>query len=105
MNNRPISRVAVGVAIGTMLYLFVSVAAFGVRSAALGMILLPGLYLLLAPVPILARFGMTDGNWLIQGPTTAGYVLLICLYTAAAYFLTRAIEQMIQGYPGVKAQP
>lgn len=104
MKDRPFSRVAAGAAVVTMTYLTFAVFAFAVRSPTLNLILLPGYFLLIAPVPILAVVGLSAGGWLIAEPNTAGFVLLIALYTTGAYFLADSIERRLKKRSRAKAQ-
>jgi hypothetical protein len=104
MKNRPFSKVAAGAAIVTMTYLIFAVFAFAVRSPTLNLVLLPGYFLLIAPVPILAVVGLSSGGWLIAEPNTAGLVLLIALYTTGAYFLADSIERRLKKRSRAKAQ-
>jgi len=104
MKDRPFSKVAAGAAVVTMTYLIFAVFAFAVRSPTLNLILLPGYFLLIAPVPILAVLGLSAGGWLIAEPNTAGLVLLIALYTTGVYFLADSIEQRLRKRSCAKAQ-
>jgi hypothetical protein len=79
-----------------MVYLILAIFAFAVPSPALNLVLLPGYFLLIAPAPILAVVGLSAGGWLIAEPNTAGFVLLIALYTTGAYFLADFIERRWQ---------
>jgi hypothetical protein len=87
-----------------MAYLVLSVFAFAVRSPALNLVLLPGYFLLVAPTPILAVVGLSAGGWLVAEPNTAGFVLLIALYTTGAYFLADSIERRLQERSRARAQ-
>jgi hypothetical protein len=79
-----------------MTYLVLSIFAFAMPSPALNLILLPGYFLLVAPAPILAVVGLSAGGWLVAEPNTAGFVLLIALYTTGAYFLAGSIERRLR---------
>ena len=102
--ERSSSRVAAKAAFGTMAYLVLSVFAFAVPSPALNLVLLPGYFLLVAPAPILAVIGLSAGGWLVAEPNTAGFVLLIALYTTGAYFLADSIERRLQERSRVRPQ-
>lgn len=104
MTDRPSSKVAAGAAVGTMAYLVLSVFAFAVPSPALNLVLLPGYFLLVAPAPILALVGLSAGGWLVAEPNTAGFVLLIALYTTGAYFLADSIVRRLQKRSRARAQ-
>jgi hypothetical protein len=104
MKDRRFSKVAAGTAVVTMIYLIFTVFAFAVRSPTLNLILLPGYFLLIAPVPILAVLGLSAGGWLVAEPNTAGFALLIALYTTGAYFLAYSIERRLQKRSCAKAQ-
>jgi hypothetical protein len=104
MTDRPCSKVAAGAAVGTMVYLVLSVFAFAVHSPELNLVLLPGYFLLIAPAPILAVVGLSAGGWLIAAPNTVGFVLLIALYTTGAYFLADSIERRWHERSRAKAQ-
>jgi hypothetical protein len=104
MTNRPGSKVAALAAVGTMIYLVLSVSAFAVPSPALNLVLLPGYFLLIAPAPILAVVGLSAGGWLIAEPNTVGFVLLIALYTTGAYFLADYIERRLHERSRARAQ-
>lgn len=104
MTDRPSSKVAAGAAVGTMVYLVLAVFAFAVPSPALNLVLLPGYFLLIAPVPILAVVGLSAGGWLIAEPNTVGFVLLIALYMTGAYFLADFIERRLQERSRARAQ-
>lgn len=104
MKDRPCSKLAAGAAVGTMAYLVLAIFAFAVRSPALNLVLLPGYFLLIAPAPILAVVGLSAGGWLIAEPNTAGFVLLIALYTTGAYFLAAFIERRLRERSRAKAQ-
>lgn len=79
-----------------MAYLTAAVFAFAVPFPALNLILLPGYFLLVAPAPILAVLGLSAGGWLVAEPSTAGFVLLIALYTTGMYFLADSIQRRLQ---------
>jgi hypothetical protein len=87
-----------------MAYLTLAVFAFAVPSPALNLVLLPDYFLLVAPVPILALVGLSAGGWLVAEPNTAGFVLLIALYTTGAYFLVDFIERRFQERSRARAQ-
>jgi hypothetical protein len=87
-----------------MAYLILAVFAFAVPSPALNLVLLPGYFLLVAPAPILALVGLSAGGWLVAEPNTAGFVLLIALYTTGAYFLADSIERRLQERSRARAQ-
>jgi hypothetical protein len=87
-----------------MTYLVLSVFAFAVHSPALNLVLLPGYFLLVAPAPILALVGLSAGGWLVAEPNTAGFVLLIALYTTGAYFLADSIVRRLQKRSRARAQ-
>jgi hypothetical protein len=87
-----------------MAYLVLSVFAFAVHSPALNLVLLPGYFLLVAPAPILALVGLSAGGWLVAEPNTAGFVLLIVLYTTGAYFLADSIVRRLQKRSRARAQ-
>jgi hypothetical protein len=104
MTDRRNSKVAAGAAVGTMVYLVLSVFAFAMPSPALNLVLLPGYFLLIAPAPILSVVGLSAGGWLIAEPNTLGFALLIALYTTGAYFLAGSIEQGLQERSRTRAQ-
>jgi membrane protein implicated in regulation of membrane protease activity len=94
MTTQHNSKMARWVALGTAAYLVLAVIAFvtGIRPP-LSLIFLPAAYILVAPTPLLAIFGLAEQSWLLSLPNTAGFIFLIVLYTCLAYFLTRYIER------------
>lgn len=104
MTDRSSSNVPVAAAVVTMAYLILAVFAFAVTSPVLNVVLLPGYFLLVAPAPILAVVGLSAGGWLVAEPNTAGFVLLIALYTTGAYFLADSIERRLQERSRVRPQ-
>jgi membrane protein implicated in regulation of membrane protease activity len=87
-----------------MTYLVLSIFAFAMPSPALNLILLPGYFLLVAPAPVLAVVGLSAGGWLVAEPNTAGFVLLIALYTTGAYFLAEFVERRLRERSRARAQ-
>lgn len=58
----------------------------------------PGMFILLAPAPVLSAFNLADHGWLTgTWPSTGGFFVLILMYSTLAYFVTKVIAEILKG--------